>query len=135
MRTGHIIWVLGLLALAQFSGLPASAVKQNLIELEITGDPGAAFAGDCRILTAGKLEKRYRIQGKTPAKYWLPAEAIRCSFEKSSLNLRLIGRISRGGVVELRQESPPPMRWLSMISIGPWGAAKGAASAARPLWQ
>lgn len=135
MRTGHKIWVLGLLALAQFSGPPASAMKQNLIALEITGDPGATFAGDCRVLTAGMPEKRYRIQGKVPAKYWLPGEAIRCSFEKSNLNRRLIGQITRGGSVEIRQESLAPMRWLSVTSVGPWGAAKGSASAARPLWQ
>ncbi|MDF2367447.1 hypothetical protein [Sneathiella sp.] len=121
--------------LAPFSGLSVAAGKQALITLEISGDPGAAFAGDCRISFAGKPEKQYRIQGKVPAKYWLPGAAVRCSLEKSNLSHRLNAQVTRGGTVELRIVSPAPMRWLSVMSTGPWGEAKGVASAARPLWQ
>ncbi len=135
MRTGHKIWIAVFLMFVQLSGLSVAAGKQGLITLEVTGDPGATFTGDCRILSAGKPEKRYRVQGKAPAKYWLPGEAVRCSLEKSNLTRRLRAQVARDGVVELRIVSPAPMRWLSVTSTGPWGAAKGTASAARPLWQ
>lgn len=106
-----------------------------MIELEIAGDPGLSFSGDCSI-TIGKLpEKRYRIQGEAPAKYWLPGDAIRCSLAKTGISGRLIARISRHGVVEIQQATIPPLRWVGIASSGPWGKAKGTASAARPLWQ
>ena len=124
-----------MLMLAQFSSMPVAAGKQDLITFEVSGDTGAAFAGDCRISTLGKPEKRYRIQGKVPAKYWLPGAAIRCSLEKSNLSTRLSAQVTRGSTVEVRIVSPAPMRWLSVMSTGPWGEAKGIASAARPLWQ
>ncbi|MZR29057.1 hypothetical protein [Sneathiella litorea] len=106
-----------------------------MLQLEFVGDPGVSFSGDCRISSGKMPEKRYRIQGKTPAKYWLPGDAVRCSLEKSSLASRLIAKITRNNVIEFQQASMPPLRWLTISSSGPWGAAKGNASAARPLWQ
>ena len=135
MRSGYTLWLAGFLSLAQVLGLSSSVAAQELISLEITGDPGSTFRGDCRIASAGKPEKRYRIQGKVPAKYWIPGAAIRCSLEKSNLTSRLTAQVLRGDMVEVQTVSPPPMRWLSVTSSGPWGAAKGVASASRPLWQ
>ncbi|MEX1034987.1 MAG: hypothetical protein WDZ54_03465 [Sneathiella sp.] len=110
------------------------AADMGMIQLEVTGDPGAAFSGDCRIVSGHKPVKRYRIQGKVPAKYWLPGNAVRCSLEKSSLSSRLRARIIRDEVLEIEQTSVSPFRWLTVTSSGPWGAAKGSATAARPLW-
>lgn len=135
MRKRHKLGIAVLLMFAQFSVMPVVAGKQDLITLEVSGDRGAAFAGDCRILITGKPEKRYRIKGKVPAKYWLPGAAIRCSLEKSNLSIRLSAQVTRGSTVEVQFVSPAPMRWLSVTSTGPWGDAKGIASAARPLWQ
>ena len=111
------------------------ASNMELIQLEVGGDPGAAFSGDCRIVSGKMPVKRYRIQGKVPAKYWLPGEAVSCSLQKSKLAERLEAKITRGNVIEVQQVSMPPLRWIVITSSGPWGNAKGTASAARPLWQ
>ncbi|WP_293948431.1 hypothetical protein [Sneathiella sp.] len=129
--------LISLIFLLSLSESPtARAGDAAMIELEILGDPGVGFAGDCR-LTTGKLpEKRYRINGTAPAKYWLPGDAARCSFAKNAGSMgRLVARLTRRGVIEVEQTSPPPFRWLTLSSTGPWGDAQGLASAARPLWQ
>jgi hypothetical protein len=135
MRTELTLWLSVSLLTAHLAILPVSAHAQELVTLEISGDAGAGFSGDCRVISIGKPEKRYRIQGKVPAKYWIPGSAIRCSLQKANPTRRLMAQISRGNTVELQTVSAAPMRWLSLMSAGPWGAAKGIASAARPLWQ
>ena len=116
-------------------GQPVRAKDVAMIVMEVNGDPDAGFAGDCRLATGNGPEKRYRIHGRVPAKYWLPAAAIRCSLEKANIANKLSAKLSRNGVVELLQSSGPPLRWLAVSSTGPWGEAKGIASASRPLWQ
>lgn len=118
------------------SAAPLRAGGSAMIELEILGDAGVGFAGDCR-LSSGKLpERRYRLNGTAPAKYWLPGDAVRCSFSKTTGPMRgLTARITREGRIEMEQASPPPFRWLTITSTGPWGEPQGVASAARPLWQ
>ncbi|WP_293959306.1 hypothetical protein [Sneathiella sp.] len=106
-----------------------------MIQLEVNGDFGAAFSGDCRIVSGKMPVKRYRIEGKVPATYWLPGDAVSCSLQKSKMAERLEAKITRGNVVEVQQISMPPLRWILVTSSGPWGSAKGTSSAARPLWQ
>ncbi|MCF8466305.1 MAG: hypothetical protein K9G33_02795 [Sneathiella sp.] len=106
-----------------------------MIVLEVTGDPEVDFSGDCWLYTKFGPEKRYRINGTVPAKYWLPAISARCSLEKAKIVSRLAAKIIRNDIVELQQVSPPPLRWLAVSSTGPWGEARGMSSASRPLWQ
>tara|TARA_R110001599_G_scaffold16393_6_gene66902 strand:+ start:726 stop:1127 length:402 start_codon:yes stop_codon:yes gene_type:complete len=131
----YTAWIKGLLVLFLLVSGTSHASKLELIQLDVGGDSGAAFSGDCRIVSGKKPVKRYRLQGKVPAKYWLPGDAVSCSLQKTKMTQRLDATITRGDVVEIRQVSMPPLRWIAITSTGPWGAAKGTSSAARPLWQ
>ncbi|TNE34459.1 MAG: hypothetical protein EP348_10880 [Alphaproteobacteria bacterium] len=106
-----------------------------MIILEVKGDRGAEFSGDCSLQRGRGPEKRYRISGRVPAKYWLPAGVVRCSLEKANLNSRLLAILSKDGEVLLRQKGAPPLRWISVFSGSDKAKARGAASGARPLWQ
>lgn len=112
-----------------------SAPAQTMIELEVTGPPGAAFDGDCRLTARFGAEKRHRLKGKVPAKYWLPASAARCSFYLKDMRGNIVASLSHQGKVQVRTSSQLPLRWISIASTGPWGPAKGIATSSRPLWQ
>ncbi|WP_373084156.1 hypothetical protein [Sneathiella sp.] len=123
------------LTLLSAAGPLARANETKMIVLEISGDPGAKFSGDCHLSSRLGVEKRYRIAGETPAKYWLPADVIRCSLAKQNIQNRLVARILRNDNVEIVQTGPPPLKWLSISSSSGGRAPKGLASASRPLWQ
>lgn len=130
-----LLFIAALLAALTGAG-PLRAGGGPMLELEILGDAGVGFSGDCRLTLGNQPERRYRLHGTAPAKYWLPGDAARCSFSKTTGPMRqLTARIVRDGRIEMHQASPPPFRWLSISSTGPWGEPQGIASAARPLWQ
>ncbi|WP_340150959.1 hypothetical protein [uncultured Sneathiella sp.] len=131
----HSAPIIGFLAFLLLVTGTSDASQMDLIQLDVGGDPGAAFSGDCRIVSGKLPVKRYRIQGRVPAKYWLPGDAVSCSLQKSKMAERLEAKITRGNLIEVQQVSMPPLRWILITSSGPWGNAKGASSAARPLWQ
>ncbi len=112
-----------------------TAHADSMMELSVTGPAGAAFEGDCRLTSRFGTEKRHRVQGRAPAKFWLPAQAARCSFYLKDARGNIVASLSNGGAVQIRTSSQLPLRWISIASIGPWGPAKGVASASRPLWQ
>ncbi|MCR9213267.1 MAG: hypothetical protein NXI13_06080 [Proteobacteria bacterium] len=123
------------IALFLFMSQGKDARAQNMMELEVSGPPGAAFEGDCRLTSRFGTEKRHRLKGKAPAKFWLPAQAARCSFYLKDARGNIAASFSNGGKMQIRTTSQLPLRWLSIASVGPWGNAKGAATASRPLWQ
>jgi len=107
----------------------------EMLVLEVTGVDGARFDGDCRLLSRFGSEKRHRLKGQVPSKFWLPAEAARCSFDLKNVRGKVFATLSRNGTVQIRQASQYPLPWISLTSSGPWGEARGVASASRPLWQ
>jgi hypothetical protein len=128
--------LLAMLLIVFFLTTPsAHAAGMKMLELQIKGDPGGKFSGDCRLIDRFGSEKRHRIKGQVPAQFFLPAEAVRCSFQKTDARKKLIASILKDGIVQVEQVSTFPFRWVSLVSDGPWGEARGLASASRPLWQ
>jgi len=124
------------LAIAAISVINASSVKstelKDMIELSVTGDVGQNFIGDCYLLSKAGTEKRHRIKGQVPIKFWLPAQAARCHIQKSSAKGKMSASIIRNKTNEYTQLSKYPFRWLMISSAGPWGTARGGVLAARP---
>ncbi|MEH6404018.1 MAG: hypothetical protein V7750_11635 [Sneathiella sp.] len=112
--------------------LAQSTELKDMIELSVTGDAGQSFIGDCYLVSETGTEKRHRIKGQVPIKFWLPARAARCHMEKNSAKGKMITTITRNGLKEFIQRSRYPFRWVSISSAGPWGRAMGQVSAAYP---
>ncbi|MFT6559182.1 hypothetical protein [Sneathiella sp.] len=122
-----------LLALFALFGAPKAFAIDGMIELSVNGDAGQVFSGDCYLKKKRGAEARHRIQGQVPVSIWLPADAVRCNLQKSSVKGQLIVSLKRGEYIEITQKSRYPLKWVVISSRGPWGQPTGGVYAARPV--
>lgn len=121
--------IVGMASAAAVPHTGSAAGLDGMIELSVSGDPGQKFSGDCYLFQKSGKEKRHRIQGQVPTKFWLPAIAVRCHLQKNNANGKMVLTVKHDGKFEFSQPSRFPFKWVFVASRGPWGQAQGHYSA------
>ncbi len=130
MKTVAIITVSVLLTFV----LPALSAASEMITLELTGEAGQSFDGDCSLMQPNGVEKRHRLKGKIPTKLFFPAKAVRCSLHKNPFGKTVTATLIHNNKVAVSLTTHPALNWIVISSSGPWGSAKANNLAARPVW-
>lgn len=133
---GRMNWP-AIIAVVFFVALGTSGVAgaTELITLELTGEAGQTFEGDCRLRQPNGLEKRHRLKGIIPTKIFFPATSVRCSLHKKDFAKSVTAILRVEDAIAVQLTTRHPLNWILISSPGPWGPAKARNLAARPIWQ
>jgi hypothetical protein len=93
--------------------------------LQVGGQPGLKFSGECRTVERSERIARRPFEGLAPKTYRFRAKAVSCRVEKEDFLGRLEVALSRSGRVIAGAETSAPLNTVRVRSDGPWGEAAG----------